>query len=70
MIRVPDAPTGRLTSTCRHGFGVGRVDLALCRGYEGFAVPVRIHRRRTGDAGLAPRCGWWDEWRLPGREAA
>ncbi|WDV55152.1 hypothetical protein PV963_34755 [Streptomyces coeruleorubidus] len=119
MIRVPDAPIGRLTGAWRHRVGTGRHDLALCRGFPGSAESAcacrwpaadvgrvglvlrrgfpesaesaRTHRRLTADAGrvylpltlgrhevtlveLTPAADgtplWWDEWRLPGREAA
>ncbi|MFI7016055.1 hypothetical protein [Streptomyces sp. NPDC050164] len=119
MIRVPDAPIGRLTGAWRHRVGTGRHDLALRRGFQDSAEPARTCRRLAADAGrvglvlrrgfqdsaepartcrrLAADAGrvylpltlgrhevtlveltpaadgtplWWDEWRLPGREAA
>ncbi|MBR8639193.1 hypothetical protein KEF29_07295 [Streptomyces tuirus] len=49
MIRVPDAPGGRLIDAWRHRVGTGRLDLAPRR-YEA-AEPARTHRRLTAQDG-------------------
>ena len=51
MIRVPDAPIGRLTGARRHRAGIGRHDLALRRGVQDCVEPVRACRRSAADVG-------------------
>ncbi|MEU1936691.1 hypothetical protein ACH49O_34495 [Streptomyces coeruleorubidus] len=51
MIRVPDAPTGRLPGARRHRAGSGRHDLALHRDVPDSAEPAPACRRSAADVG-------------------
>ncbi|WP_230528922.1 hypothetical protein, partial [Streptomyces coeruleorubidus] len=51
MIRVPDAPTGRLPGARRHRVTTDRHDLALRRDAPDSAEPARTCRRSAADVG-------------------